>query len=70
MGAPSRGFTISLGVETIQAVPPPLDFDATENENVAAGNAVTAHEHRQLLLGHFQAGLQHAGCPPGPPPPG
>ena len=43
----------------------PLDFDATENTNVAAdpANAATLATHKLLLLDHFQKGLQHAGCP-------
>ena len=43
----------------------PLDFDATENTNVAAdpANAAALATHKQLLLDHFQKGLQHAGCP-------
>ena len=46
-------------------VPFPLDFDATENVNVAdvAANAAILKAHRALLLGHFKKGQQHAGCP-------
>jgi hypothetical protein len=73
-GACAARFDATMALELYDhraaaAAPPgtPLDFDATENENVAAApaNAVVVKELRAKLRARFDTGAR-LGCPPEP----